>query len=52
MVEASLEGLRTRKLFVIPNIRYRIVTAIFTKVPTWLRLALEEKRKKPKRLPA
>lgn len=41
VVEASLEGLRRRKLFVIPGWRYRLLTAFFSKIPTGLRLALE-----------
>ncbi len=41
VVEASLEGLRSRKLFVIPGWRYRLLTAFLTKLPTAARLALE-----------
>jgi short-subunit dehydrogenase len=43
VVEASLDGLRRRKLFVIPGWRYRLFTAIFSKLPSALRLALEAK---------
>jgi uncharacterized protein len=43
VVEASLDGLRRRKLFVIPGWRYRLFTAIFSKFPSALRLALEAK---------
>jgi short-subunit dehydrogenase len=41
VVDASLEGLRQRKLFVIPGWRYRLLTSLMSKVPTRLRLALE-----------
>ncbi|MBV9759911.1 MAG: SDR family oxidoreductase [Acidobacteriaceae bacterium] len=41
VVQASLEGLRSRKLFVIPGWRYRLLTMFLTKAPTALRLAVE-----------
>jgi short-subunit dehydrogenase len=41
VVEASLDGLRRRKLFVIPGWRYRVLTAIVTKLPAGVRLPLE-----------
>ncbi len=41
VVDASLDGLRRRKLFVIPGWRYRLVTMFFSKIPTGLRLAVE-----------
>lgn len=41
VVEQSLDGLRKRKLFVIPGWRYRLITALFSKVPTPLRLSIE-----------
>jgi len=47
VVDESLEGLRSRKLFVIPSRRYRILTAVFTKLPVWLRLAIETGSKGP-----
>jgi short-subunit dehydrogenase len=47
VVDESLNGLRSRKLFVIPSRRYRYLTALFTKLPVWLRLAIEEGRRKP-----
>lgn len=43
VVEASLDGLRRRKLFVIPGWRYRLFTAILPKLPTPLRLAVESR---------
>jgi uncharacterized protein len=43
VVDASLDGLRRRKLFVIPGWRYRLFTAIFSKLPSALRVALESK---------
>lgn len=41
VVGASLEGLRRRKLFVIPGWRYRLLTAFFSKIPAGLRVRLE-----------
>lgn len=41
VVDASLDGLRRRKLFVIPGWRYRILTSIFSKLPLRMRLAAE-----------
>lgn len=41
VVDASLDGLHKRKLFVVPGWRYRLLTAFVTKVPTALRLATE-----------
>jgi uncharacterized protein len=47
VVRASLEGLRTRKFLVIPGWRYGLLTAVFTKLPVWLRLAIETGRTRP-----
>ena len=44
VVTASLEGLRTGKLFVVPNWRYRLLVAIATKLPASLRVFLESSR--------
>ena len=41
VVDASLDGLRRRKLFVIPGWRYRLLTIFFTKMPTRVRLLVE-----------
>lgn len=41
VVEASLQGLARRKLFVIPGWRYRLITTFLSKIPTGLRLAIE-----------
>ena len=41
VVDASLDGLRRRKLFVVPGWRYRILASMFSKLPTRLRLAAE-----------
>jgi uncharacterized protein len=41
VVEASLDGLRKRKLFVIPGWRYRVLTSLVTRLPTSLRLFVE-----------
>lgn len=41
VVNASLEGLRRRKLFVIPGWRYRLLTSFVSRVPTALRLQFE-----------
>lgn len=43
VVDASLEGLRRRKLFVIPGWRYRVLTAFVSKLPIAARLAIESK---------
>jgi hypothetical protein len=41
VVEASIEGLAQRKLYVIPGWRYRLLTTFLTKIPTPLRLYVE-----------
>jgi short-subunit dehydrogenase len=41
VVDASIAGLRERKLFVVPGWTYRMFTALVTKFPVGLRLALE-----------
>lgn len=41
IVDASLEGLGRRKLFVIPGWRYRLLTTFFSRLPTTLRLQVE-----------
>ena len=41
VVEASLAGLRRRKLFVVPGWRYKLVVALVNRIPMRLRLALE-----------
>jgi uncharacterized protein len=41
VVDASLDGLRNRRLFVIPGWRYRLLTTFFTKIPTPFRLIVE-----------
>jgi uncharacterized protein len=41
VVEASLDGLRRRKLFVIPGWRYRLLVALVSKLPSVVRLAAE-----------
>ncbi len=43
VVDASLDGLRRRKLFVIPGWRYRLITAFLSKLPTGARLLIESK---------
>lgn len=43
VVDASLEGLRRGKLFVIPGWRYRVLVSLLTKLPSALRVALESK---------
>jgi uncharacterized protein len=43
VVDASLNGLQRRKLFVIPGWRYRLFTAVFSKLPSAVRVALESK---------
>jgi short-subunit dehydrogenase len=41
VVDASLDGLRKGKLFVIPGWRYRLLTTVLTKLPSALRIAME-----------
>jgi short-subunit dehydrogenase len=41
VVDASLAGLRRRKLFVVPGWRYKLVVALVNRIPVRLRLALE-----------
>jgi uncharacterized protein len=41
VVDASLEGLDRRKLFVVPGARYQLIVAILTKLPATWRVALE-----------
>jgi len=43
VVEASLEGLRRKKLFVVPGWQYRWLISFLSKLPTGLRLLLEAK---------
>jgi short-subunit dehydrogenase len=47
VVDESLRGLRAGRLFVIPSRRYRILTAVFTKLPIWARLAFERGPRRP-----
>lgn len=41
VVDASLEGLRKRQLFVVPGWRYRILVALLSKLPSAVRVRLE-----------
>ncbi|MGA8030286.1 MAG: SDR family NAD(P)-dependent oxidoreductase, partial [Bryobacteraceae bacterium] len=41
VVDASLDGLNRRKLFVIPGWRYRLLTGFLSTIPTGLRLMFE-----------
>jgi short-subunit dehydrogenase len=41
VVDASLAGLRRRKLFVVPGWRYKLIVALVNRIPVRLRLALE-----------
>src|ERR1017187_602243 len=41
VVDASLAGLRRRKLFVVPGWKYKAVVALVNRIPERLRLALE-----------
>jgi short-subunit dehydrogenase len=50
IVDASLNGLRRRKLFVVPGWRYRLLTAIVSKLPASARVALEGSVRRPGRL--
>lgn len=46
VVDASMDGLQRRKLFVIPGWRYRLLTTLLSKIPTSLRLAIESQAKR------
>jgi short-subunit dehydrogenase len=48
VVEASLEGLRRRRLFVVPGWRYKLLTGIVSKLPTGLRIAVESAAGRPR----
>lgn len=50
IVDASLTGLRRRKLFVIPGWRYRVLTAIVSKLPARARVAFESAVRRPGRV--
>lgn len=41
VVDSSLDGLRRRKLFVVPGWQYRLLTSVLPKLPTALRLSIE-----------
>jgi short-subunit dehydrogenase len=41
VVDASLDGMRRGKLFVIPGWRYRWMVALMTKLPSAMRLQVE-----------
>jgi uncharacterized protein len=43
VVDASLKGLRQRRLFVVPGWRYRAIVALVSKLPVSLRLAIESR---------
>jgi short-subunit dehydrogenase len=51
VVDASLEGLKQGRLYVIPGWRYRLLTAVFSKLPSSLRLAVERSRGKSRVAP-
>jgi short-subunit dehydrogenase len=46
VVDASLKGLKKGQLYVIPGWRYRLLTAIISKLPSKVRLAVELSRGK------
>ncbi len=46
VVDASLQGLKDGQLYVIPGWRYRLLTAVISKLPSQLRLAVEQARGK------
>lgn len=46
VVDASLQGLQKGQLYVIPGWRYRLLTAVISKLPSQLRLAVEQARGK------
>jgi uncharacterized protein len=49
VVDASLDGLRLRKLFVVPGWRYRLITAVLSKLPVGLRLVVESRAARGRR---
>ena len=53
VVDASIEGLQKRKLFVVPGWRYKLVTAIVSRLPVGLRTKVESIREpsQPRQLP-
>jgi short-subunit dehydrogenase len=46
VVDASLDGLRRKSLFVIPGWRYHLLTSLVTKLPTALRLFVESQSRR------
>jgi uncharacterized protein len=44
VVDASLAALKARKLIVVPGWRYKVLLALLTKCPFWLKLRLEASR--------
>jgi short-subunit dehydrogenase len=46
VVDASLDGLRRKSLFVIPGWRYRLLTSLVTKLPTGFRLFIESQSRR------
>ena len=51
VVDASLEGLKQGRLYVIPGWRYRLLTAVVSKLPSRLRLTVELARGKARVAP-
>ncbi len=53
VVDASIEGLRRRKLFVVPGWRYKLLTALLPRLPVGLRTGVEMAavRVKPRVIP-
>ena len=43
VVDESLRSLEHGKLFVIPGWRYKLLVALGTRLPTWLKLALQSR---------
>lgn len=41
VVDESLAALKTGKLYVVPGWRYKVLVAVLTVLPSWLRLAVE-----------
>jgi len=53
VVDASIEGLKRRKLFVVPGWRYQLLTALLPRLPVRARTAVEMAgvRAKPRQMP-
>jgi short-subunit dehydrogenase len=49
VVDASLSALSRRSLFVVPGWRYKLLIAVLTKLPSWVKLRVQAASASPKR---